>query len=340
VFLKNAWYVAGWHHHVGNDLLARTICNEPIVFFRTEDGTVAALEDRCCHRSAPLSIGRHKGDEIECGYHGLRFDRTGQCTAVPSQDLVPPGARVRSYPIVEKNRWIWIWMGDPAKADESRIPDYFWLDSPDWTAIEDYFHVKCHYQAYIDIQLDQTHSPYVHPDTLGNAAKLRIKPNVTRSAREVRCERLMPNDDPPPLWAKAAQIEGKGDSWNRWVYTPPATIMFDVGAAQAGTGAFEGNREFGITVHNAHAITPETDGSLHHFWASARDFDIGDEATTEKLSIIRKVFREDVAMCEAQQIRRSQFPDAPEVDVAMDHPSIQARNLLARLIEEEQTAGV
>jgi len=336
MYLKNAWYVAGWSHHVGNDLLARTICDVPIVFFRTEDGTVAALEDRCCHRSAPLSVGRHKGDEIECGYHGLRFDRAGRCVAVPSQELVPPGACVRSYPVVEKNRWIWIWMGEAARADASVIPDYIWQDSREWATIEDYFHVRCNYQAYIDIQLDQTHSPYVHPDTLGNAAKLRVRPTVTREPRALRCERLMPNDEPPPLWAKAARIEGKGDSWNRWVYTPPATIMFDVGAAQAGTGAFEGNRTFGITVHNAHAITPETDGTLHHFWSSSRDFDIDDAATTEKLSIIRKIFLEDVAMCEAQHKRRSQFPSAPEIDVAMDHPTIQARNLLARLIAEEE----
>lgn len=335
MYLKNAWYVAGWSHHVGNDLLARTICEEPIVFFRTEDGSVAALEDRCCHRSAPLSAGRHKGNEIECGYHGLRFDRTGQCSKVPSQDLVPPGASVRSYPVVQKHRWIWIWMGDPTQADEEQIPDYVWLDSPDWVTIEDYFHVNCHYQAYIDIQLDQTHSPYVHPDTLGNAAKLKIKPNVTRGVREVRCERLMPNDEPPPLWAKAAKIEGKGDSWNRWVYTAPSTIMFDVGAAQSDTGAFEGNLEFGISIHNVHAITPETPDTLHHFWANARDFDIDDVATTEKLSIIRKVFREDVAICEAQHVRRKQFPNAPEIDVAMDHPSIQARNLLSQLLEQE-----
>jgi vanillate O-demethylase monooxygenase subunit len=336
MYLKNAWYVAAWGHHVANDLLARTICDEPIVFFRTEDGSVAALEDRCCHRSAPLSVGRHKGDEIECGYHGLRFDRTGQCISVPSQDLVPPGACVRSYPIVEKNRWVWIWMGAPARADATLIPDYFWQDSPDWATIEDYFHVECNYQAYIDIQLDQTHSPYVHPDTLGNAAKLRVKPTVIREARELRCERLMPNDDPPPLWAKAAGIEGKGDSWNRWVYTPPATIMFDVGAAQAGTGAFEGNREFGISVHNSHAITPETENTLHHFWSNARDFDIDDDTTNESLSIIRKVFLEDVAICEAQHRRRVQFPGAPEIDVAMDHPTIQARTLLAKLIEEER----
>jgi len=243
---------------------------------------------------------------------------------------------VRSYPVVEKNRWVWIWMGDPARADAALIPDYFWNDDPGWVPITDYFHINCHYQALIDIQLDQTHSPFVHPDTLGNPAKLRIRPKVTREDGVVRCERLMPNDDPPPLWAKAARIEGKGDSWNRWVYTPPATIMFDVGAAQAGTGAFEGDRSHGVTVHNTHAITPETAETTHHFWASARNWDVDDEATTEKLRVIRKIFLEDLEMVEAQHRTLRRFPDAPRIDVAMDHPTIQARNLLAQLIEEER----
>ena len=335
MYLKNAWYVAGWETHLNDGLLARTICEEPIVFFRGENGDIGALEDLCCLRGAPLSVGRLQGNEVECGYHGLRFDRTSQCTMVPTQELVPPGARVRSYPVVIKNRWIWIWMGDPTRADEDLIPDYFFLDNANWANIDDYFYVECNYQAYIDIQLDQTHSPYVHPDTLGNAGKLRVKPTVTREARTLKCERLFPNDDPPPLWAKAAQIDGKGDSWNRWVYTPPATIMFDVGVAQAGTGAFEGNLEHGIAVHNAHAITPETLTTTHHFWSNARDFGLGDPEIENNLSIIRKVFREDVAICEAQQRRVSQFPNATRIDVAMDHPTIQARKMLAKLIEQE-----
>ena len=337
MFLKNAWYVAGWESHLDDGLLARTICAEPIVFFRGEDGEIGALEDRCCHRSAPLSVGRLKGNEVECGYHGLRFDRTGACTAVPTQELVPPDAKVRSYPVLIKNRWIWIWMGDPAQADESTIPDYFFVDSPDWATIEDYYYIECNYQAYIDIQLDQSHSPFVHPDTLGNAAKLRVKPTVVKEPRALKCERLFPDDDPPPLWAKAASIEGKGDSWNRWVYTPPASIMFDVGAAQAGTGAFDGNLEHAISIHNAHGITPETETTTHHFWCNARDFGLDDPQIDEEVGIIRKVFLEDVAMCEAQQRRVNQFPDAPQIDVAMDHPTIQARKLLARLIAEGNT---
>ena len=339
MFLKNSWYVAAFDTEIGHEPLARTLLNEPVVLFRTEDGTPVALEDRCCHRALPLSMGKVIGNDIQCGYHGLEFDAAGDCVKIPGQNAVPPGATIDSYPVVERWGWVWIWMGDPAKADENQIPDYFWLDSPDWATIEDYFHVKCHYQAYIDIQLDQTHSPYVHPDTLGNAAKLRVKPNVTREERALKCERLMPNDEPPPLWAKAAKIEGKGDSWNRWVYNPPGTIMFDVGAAQAGTGAFEGDRSHGVTVHNTHAITPETGTTTHHFWTSARSFAQEDAAMTEQLKVIRKVFLEDVDMVEAQARTIAAFPDAPTIDVAMDHPTIQARNLLSRLIDEERQSS-
>ena len=111
--------------------------------------------------------------------------------------------------------------------------------------------------------------------------------------------------------------------------------MFDVGAAQAGTGAFDGNFEHAIRIHNAHAITPETATTTHHFWSNARDFGIGDPEIEQEVSVIRKVFREDVAICEAQQRTINRFPNSPQIDVAMDHPTIQARNLLARLVEEE-----
>ena len=146
---------------------------------------------------------------------------------------------------------------------------------------------------------------------------------------------LFPDDIPPPLWAEAAKIEGTGDSWNRWVYNPPATIMFDVGAAQSGTGAFEGKFEHLIRIHSAHAITLETATTTHLFWSSARDFGIDGPQTEREVCITRKVFKEDVAICEAQQRTISKFLGAPQIDVAM-HPTIQARNLLEKLIKEEK----
>ena len=80
-FLRNAWYMAGWADDLKpGELLARTICNDPIVFFRDGEGRLGALEDRCCHRHYPLSAtgGKVIGSNIQCGYHGLQYDATGK----------------------------------------------------------------------------------------------------------------------------------------------------------------------------------------------------------------------------------------------------------------------
>ena len=115
---RNSWYVAAWDHEVQRlKLVRRILLGEPVVLYRKSDGAPVALEDRCCHRHAPLSHGRLRGDRLECGYHGLQFDPSGACVHIPAQDSIPASARVRSYPVVERYHWIWIWMGDPALAD-------------------------------------------------------------------------------------------------------------------------------------------------------------------------------------------------------------------------------
>lgn len=339
MFLYNAWYVAAWDHDLRDTPLPRTFLKQNIVLFRTAEGSPAALEDRCCHRCAPLSAGTIIGNEIQCGYHGLVFDRDGRCVRVPSQVKVPPGAAVRSYPVVERHRWIWIWMGDPARADQSLIPNLYWHADPSWRMIGDYFHVKCHYQALTDIQLDNTHSRFVHPTSLGNDGAIATSPRLRREANAIHGARLMPNSDPPPIWRRAAdyQLE-KADHWLTWTYRPPGSITFDVGIAEPGTGAFEGNRSRGITIYNSHGITPETERTTHHFWTSSRNFRCEDEALTRTLGEIRNTFLEDVAMLEAQQRTLEVFPGAPMIDINADAPTIQARSLLGRMIEAEQNA--
>jgi nitrite reductase/ring-hydroxylating ferredoxin subunit len=89
-FVRNAWYVAGWSQDLGKDqLLARTILNQPVVLYRKADGGVAALEDRCAHRFAPLSAGRLVGDDrVQCLYHGLEFDPAGNCAKNPHGGII------------------------------------------------------------------------------------------------------------------------------------------------------------------------------------------------------------------------------------------------------------
>src|ERR1700730_7109914 len=89
-FVRNAWYPAAWSRDVAYSLTARRILGQRVVLYRTGTGAIAALEDACPHRLAPLSMGRLKGDAVECGYHGMTFDGSGQCVRIPGQPIIPP----------------------------------------------------------------------------------------------------------------------------------------------------------------------------------------------------------------------------------------------------------
>ena len=222
MFLRNAWYVASMADDLGQSLVPRTLCEEPVVLFRGSDGTPSALADRCCHRHLPLSMGKLMGDRLQCGYHGLEFDTTGACVAVPGQSTIPPGAAVKAYPVVERDRFVWIWMGDPALADPTTIPDYHWNSDPDWPAVGGSAEVNCHYMLSIDNLLDLTHLPYVHASTLGAEAILENPIKVTRRDDSVTVERWMVDADPGPFWGDAIGRRSGCDRWQITTYKPPS----------------------------------------------------------------------------------------------------------------------
>ena len=200
MFIRNTWYVAGWDKEVGpSELFARTIIGIPVLMYRDAQGKVVALEDRCCHRGAPLSIGRREGDCVRCLYHGLKFDTGGRCVEAPAQQRIPPQA-VRTFPVVERHRWLWIWMGDAEAADPSLIPDTHWLDDPAWRSLDGYIHYDVNYLLIADNLLDFSHLPFVHPTTLGGSEDYAsVQPQVERLEDGVRITRWTLGTEAPPL---------------------------------------------------------------------------------------------------------------------------------------------
>jgi len=340
MFLRNYWYVAASDSELGRKPLSRMILGEPVVFFRTEDGKPVAFEDRCAHRHLPLSMGKLVGDHLQCHYHGLRFDSTGRCVRIPGQDRIPAAAKVKTYPVVERYRWIWIWMGDPAQADPDKITDFHWLQDENWGAKSSYLHVKANWQLVVDNLLDLTHLAFVHESTIGNAALAEhAVVKVTRAPSNVVVTRWIVDQPAPPTFVKVGGFESNVDRWQIIDFVPPAFLRLDVGATPTGTGAPEGTRVNGIGMRNLNAITPETETTSHYFWGQAHDFDVKSQETTNKIfEQIQTAFFEDVEVFSAQQRNLDLMPDAPQLDINADSGVIQARRILDRLRGEERAA--
>ncbi len=328
MFLRNSWYVAAWDREVSRNPLARVLLGEPVVLYRKEDGTPVALEDRCCHRHLPLSKGKLEGDRLRCGYHGLVFAADGRCVEIPGQASIPPQARVRSYPTLERFRWVWIWMGDPAKADPERIPNWWWAGHPQWAfSRPDPIHVRCNYQLISDNVLDVTHLAYVHATSIGASSITEFPATVEKEKHLVRLTRWIRDRPPPPLYREAGGFEGNVDRWQIVEHVPPC---FSVNFAGCEDGAKR------IDLMALSAPTPETERSSHYFFGFVRNFKLDDPAVDRVFEVeLVNVFKEDIPVLEAQQRMLDLVPGAPQIDIAVDAAPLAARRMLAALLAKE-----
>ena len=338
MFLRNSWYTALWAHELTGKPVGKTFLNEKVVLFRNASGRVGALEDRCCHRAAPLSMGELSGEYLACGYHGLKFDVSGRCVEVPGQPEVPAGAKVRGYPTHEKNNIVWIWMGEPDKADVTKIPDLPWLSDPKWAATPGRLYVKTNYQFIIDNLLDLTHVAHVHKKTIAGDPREATTPTKTERLNDgVRVGRWMIDFVPPPLFAKAGNFTENVDRWQFVTWHPPGIVYLDVGCAKAGTGAPQGDRSQGISIWSSHLITPETEHSSHYMFGFSRDFKTDDNEMSKLLyEGSRATFLEDVEFLEAVQNNRVGGSLDGLIHITADAAQLQARRMLGSMIGAEQ----
>jgi vanillate O-demethylase monooxygenase subunit len=282
-------------------------------------------------------MGKLIGDVVKCPYHGLEFDPSGQCVNVPSQERVPPSARVKSYPVVERNHWIWIWMGDPAKANPDLIEDFHWLDDPGWGYGGSYLHVEANYQLLVENLLDTTHLPFLHPTSLGTDAFAKSEFEVSREGDRIKVARWLMDKPPAPFHKQMGGFpDGMHvDRWQIAQFGPPSFVKLDVGSAPAGTGARQGDRSKGMNMWNLNAITPETSKTAHYFYAQAYNFKLDQRWVSDLVkSQVTKAFLEDMAMIKAQQINMDLGP-SPVVTLGQDKAWIQMRQIVDRLIKEE-----
>jgi len=341
IFLRNCWYVAAWDYELlDGKKLARTILEKPVVLYRGESGRYIALDDRCCHRGAPLSMGRVEGDCIRCMYHGMKYDENGICVQIPGQDRIPKTMRVTSYPVEERSRLIWIWLGDPALADPDLIVDYEPLTDPAWQGLPAYLHYDANWLLIVDNLSDFAHLAFVHTNSLGGSEEYAYETRpveIERLDDGFRVERWHRNTDSPPYHKRVIpDKDAKIDRRNIAEMIVPGIFLMETLFAPAGSGAEKGNLADARQYRNCQYMTPETRSTTHFFWNYLHNFDLHDPniAISLKDSLFEG-FYEDKAIIEAQQQLLDKDPDfrlrALEADVALAH----FRNVLKNKIKKE-----
>ncbi|GGB94687.1 (2Fe-2S)-binding protein [Novosphingobium endophyticum] len=335
--LKNAWYAATWSHDLDDEPLSRTFHEQPVVIYRGEGGKPIALYDACPHRFAPLSLGRVQGDRIKCGYHGLEFDRKGHCVLNPhGKGVIASALNVRSYPLAERYGMIWIWMGDPDRADEDKLPSLPILEDADFTWVHGRTFVNAHYELVIDNLLDLSHVEFLHPFLASDGNSSRTVFRAEQVGDRVNSYYDVRNEPITALFRllwEGDEVEADLHAYMYW--SAPSYLYLDTGMSAPGEDPSKAPRVPGI-----HLLTPETENSTHYFWAMGRNRLRDNVEISEMIREgTRNAFEhEDEPMICAVRSRMSSndlFANKPAL-LPIDEGNVRARRVLSRLILEEE----
>lgn len=342
-FLKNAWYCAGWSSGLTRQPLSRKFIGESILLYRKESGEAVALADRCSHRFAPLSKGCLKGDLVECPYHGLRFDASGQCVHNPHGDgAIPKAARIQSYPLVERHGILWIWMGDPAKADQGLVLDErftrFMAEPERFAVGAGDLQVRANYLMVMDNLLDLTHAPYVHANTVGgkpeDSVEAGIQVGFEEDERSVTSTYFVPRMAPTPQLQPLYPLPtGDFRVFMRW--EPGSNLAMQL--SMTPPGQTDGS---GVVLPLLHLLTPIDEHHTHYFFALARNVAIdSEEAQAGMMEFARRAFEEEdepmIAACQ-DRMGTTDFFSLRPVLLQTDVATVKARRRVEAMVAAEQ----
>jgi vanillate O-demethylase monooxygenase subunit len=314
------------------------LLGEPVVLYRKRDGSAVALEDRCPHRFAPLSLGRIEGDDLRCMYHGLRFGCDGACQEMPAR-AEPPRLGVRAFPVVEKWSWLWVWMGDPALADPARIPEAFGLDDPRWVMRADAMDYETNWELLNDNLCDLSHLDFSHATTLGGSSGVswsRQLPRIEEIDGGLRITRWYPDarlapGHPTPV-----------DMLSSYRYLLPGlflmtTAWYPLGAA--GRCGFGAPDEPPLSQRvEQQAVTPISEKRSRYFYATGFAAENARPDRVEGIfAVVNAAFAEDKRILEAQQrILDSTPPERRMASTPHDAAPLAFRRLVQKRLAQEQ----
>ena len=296
-----------------------------------------ALSGLCPHRFYPLGKSRLQGDEIIFGYHGISFNAKGQCINIPGQDNIPATCRLRKYPVVEHGLWIWVWPGDPARADPALLTDLEEIGhtAPGVAAVPfDMHEIRARYQLLNDNLLDLSHLAFLHATSIGVMSNATVPEELTEEPGVIRSRRHMKNCDAPPVVKETVGYEGKMDQTNGMDFYVPGlhagftNMCYPEGHAKAGQALRC------VTVF--HAVTPATRHSCYYHFAMAS----ADPHQLERMQdYLKQTIAEDIDASESiEQLLTTAGVPGREVVKYSDRNTMRGHLLLQKMMEAE--AGI
>lgn len=165
----------------GPPVRLRILC-EDLLAFRDTNGEVGIIGAFCRHRLAPLFFGRNEECGLRCVYHGWKWNIKGECVDIPN--VQPPQnyaelkdkARIKSYPCIEKNGLVWVYMGPQDL--QPPLPSFEWMQVPEENvSVSSWLH-RSNFHLGMEGELDTSHISFLHsskpdPDALGPASALQ-----------------------------------------------------------------------------------------------------------------------------------------------------------------------
>ncbi len=338
---RNQWYVAGTGQEFTRDILARRILDHPLVFYRTQEGEPVALWGLCPHRSMPFELGQLRDDELVCGYHGFAFSREGACVSIPTSSQISPACRVKSYALVERGPWVWIWMGD-GEPDHALLPDAsdigLGADPSGWRIdITEPFVMQARAQLLIDNLLDLSHLAFVHNKTVGPAPIALAQAETVREGSRLFVKRTM-EDEPTTPFISYLMPDAGDRVWNELITDFYSPGLINAGGPWVWKSRPDGSRGEAVAKLNfVHVVTPEGPNSTHYFGVLTRNFRLDDDELSLAMAAQNDaVRREDIIALEAIEKIVDRHGDAKrEISVKADEGALMIRRWMRKLIAEE-----
>lgn len=340
-YLMQAWYVAATSQEVDSDtLLHRKLLGISVVLYRDETGQPVAMHDRCPHRFAPLSMGKKEGGEIVCPYHGLRFNAGGFCTHNPhGKGALPTKPVVRTFPVVEKHGFLWIWMAEDA-ADHTKLPHFEPLDQGHAEGIgHTYMRLPVNYRMILDNVMDLSHVDHVHGEIISTRGQLSpLIPQVEEGETSVSASWEW-KQTPPILILNQflPRPEEEARHWIKVSWSVPGNIQLSLFCAQDDTPVQHGPGQYDL-----HSVTPEDENATHYFFCTRRNHIEADaDYNAFKIKAMHDAFEQEdgvLMIATEAEMGGDDFFDLGPMLLSNDLAAVKVRRRLRDLVEQEKAS--